>query len=151
MNSVAIVGPNRLLGFDEPSEHSFQPYFTTPGMSRLSKRESKDQEGNDTQTDMMIMSLDWRSPHFGLAPRRLSSLQHLSLSFSPTHFLSLSPPRQCGGTATISITPSIVRNMVFFELFLYCFSPLSMLFYPFPLFSLSFTPQEKTIRVLLIP
>ena len=46
---------------------------------------------------------------------------------------------------------SPVRNMVFFELFLYCFSPLSMLFYPFPLFSLSFTPQEKTIRVLLIP
>ena len=40
---------------------------------------------------------------------------------------------------------SRVRNMVFFELFLCYFSRLSMLFYPFTLFSLL---QEKARRVL---
>ena len=44
-----------------------------------------------------------------------------------------------------------VRNMVFFELFLYYFSRLSMSLYLSTLFPLSFTLQEKTIRVLLIP
>ena len=44
-----------------------------------------------------------------------------------------------------------VRNMVFFELFLCYFSRLSMLLFPSPLLPLSFTHQEKTIRVLLIP
>ena len=38
-----------------------------------------------------------------------------------------------------------------FRTFSLCFSPLSMLFYPVPFFSLSITLQEKTIRVLLIP
>ena len=38
---------------------------------------------------------------------------------------------------------SRVRNMVFFELFLCYFSRLSMLFYPFTLFSLSFTLTRK--------
>ena len=39
----------------------------------------------------------------------------------------------------------------FSNFFFIIFHHFSMMFYPFPLFSLSFTPQEKTIRVLLIP
>ena len=44
-----------------------------------------------------------------------------------------------------------VRNMVFFELFLCCFSRFLCYFTLSTFFSLSFTPQEKTIRMLLIP
>ena len=54
----------------------------------------------------------------------------------------------------ISLAWSLVNHLsgtwYFSNFFFIVFSPLSMLFYPFPLFSLSFTPQEKTIRVLLI-
>ena len=45
------------------------------------------------------------------------------------------------------LTP--VRNMVFFELFLCYFSRFSMLFYPPPLFSLSFTlPRKDKTRAI---
>ena len=46
---------------------------------------------------------------------------------------------------------ALVRNMVFFKLFLCYFARLSMLFYPPTFFSLSFTLPRKTRRVLLIP
>ena len=45
----------------------------------------------------------------------------------------------------------LVRNMVFFKLFLYYFARLSMSLYLSTLFPLSFTLQEQTIRMLLIP
>ena len=47
----------------------------------------------------------------------------------------------------VFITP-FVRNMVFFELFLYCFSPLSMLFYPFPLFSQFHSSRKDNTRAI---
>ena len=48
------------------------------------------------------------------------------------------------------IPNAVVRNMVFFELFRSYFYNLFTCFIPSTLFSLSFTLQEKTIRVLLI-
>ena len=50
-----------------------------------------------------------------------------------------------------NLLPPPVRNMVFFELFLFIFHNLLLCFTLFTLFSLCSPPQEKTICGLLIP
>ena len=66
------------------------------------------------------------------------------------HIIAVKKPWRQSGCYE-ALQQMLVRNMVFFELFLCCSFTISMLFHPPTFFSLSFTLQEKTIRVLLIP
>ena len=80
-----------------------------------------------------------------------SSFYHMERENNRTVSMGSPAQQRAVITCKIRLRQPIVRNLVFFELFLCYFSQLSVLFYPPTFFSLSFTLQEKTKRVLLIP